>query len=159
MKYKEYKKQIEEGCGEHIEGTREYNCGVDYGSGVIFCEECEAELKTMDACEQMLIEELKEEIKLETIKKNEGRTMYFIDLNSNDVNMIIDKVLGEEPSHKTNEEFTHKDWDRDCKGGLLPASNIYDCCVCITCGYDSRGRKYCKKPTPLTDSQKETENE
>jgi len=40
--------------------------------------------------------------------------------------------------------FKHKDWNKDCKGGLLPASNI-DCLVCITCGYDSRGKEFCKK--------------
>jgi hypothetical protein len=37
--------------------------------------------------------------------------------------------------------FEHEDWDADCDGGLLPASNIKDCYVCIRCGYDSRGVK------------------
>ena len=37
--------------------------------------------------------------------------------------------------------FEHEDWDKDCNGGLVPATNIKNCYICIKCGYNSKGIK------------------
>ena len=57
------------------------------------------------------------------------------------IGLIIDNVVRQKEKRK----FKHNDWDRNCDGILDRAFDrgYYD--VCSNCGYDSRGKEFCKK--------------
>ncbi len=42
-------------------------------------------------------------------------------------------------------EFKHKDWDKNCNGELSTVFDNKYYKVCVRCGYDSRGKKFCNE--------------
>ena len=58
--------------------------------------------------------------------------------------LIINKVI----KQKEKMKFKHEDWDKDCNEKEHTLSLVFNrkyYYVCSSCGYDSRGKEFCKK--------------
>ncbi len=82
-KWQDYAESYPKGSSKRIKTISNYP---------VFCKFLKEAIAEKDAQKDLFIAKLKEEICKETLRKNEGRDMYFLELNGEECIEIIDKL-------------------------------------------------------------------